>query len=150
MFLYNQLNYPQVPEELIDKPNFDVSEFSGQTDMYRWLPDMNNHLKTWLKENIPVPHNPAYHILLDGVPVHIDIARTRCINYVITSGGGVTYFTDSSGKSIMEFDTGEKRWHELNVSRYHGVKNIVGYRYAITLTPLDAVLEEKDWNYSKL
>lgn len=146
-------NFPAVPDSLIPSvESFSNSTFSGTTTDYQWYTGEYNDLTQWLADNLPFEHTVAFHTLVDGVPVHKDIARTKCYNYIIHAGGDAvsTDFYNDDRELIESYVIPERTWHSMPVDVFHGVSNIETKRYAITLTPVDSVIADpKDYNYDK-
>ncbi len=108
-------------------------------------------LTTWVTKNIPKKIN-AIHVQYfeDGTFFfpHVDLLRSKAINYVLATADATTSFYTPNGfdpvpNSVIEYDkiTLAKqfkiepyRWHELDVTTIHSVEDINGVRIAVTLS----------------
>lgn len=172
MFEYK--DYPQLPNKLItelldsvahridsgfsDKINLAVEEAYGKLidtnidGIAKMGMFTNDALTTWIKENITDTFN-AVHVqyFSNGTHFfpHVDLLRTRALNYLISSAGAQTvFYKNISNKeikpnTIISYDSIEPvntyeiepfRWHELCVDEIHSVENIQGTRIAITVS----------------
>jgi hypothetical protein len=86
---------------------------------------------------------------------HVDEIRVLALNYLISTGGGVTCTYDPIDEyknyivgpqmvfprericKVEEISIEEKRWHTLDVSKIHGVENLVGDRISVSISLLD-------------
>ena len=136
--MYRLLDMPRVPDNLIlpigkilEIENF----FGGYTDRYT-IHDCQPDLQQFLKKLFPEYKKFCYQTLQDNVPIHIDTGRTTAINYIVKSGGdrvSTAWYTDEFGDKIKEVVIKPKKWHELEVDKWHGVHGITDRRVAITV-----------------
>lgn len=127
-----------VPEELIlpveqvlELPNF----FTGETPNYT-IHEVQDDLREWLQKEFPDRTKFRYQTLTKTVPVHKDIGRTECINYIIDNGGQnvqTIWYEEDYVTPTHNVILPERTWHLLQVDYYHTVTNIQGRRFAITV-----------------
>lgn len=151
-------DFPKIPTHLIpDKKVLSEieNEFSGSTNRYCWYESQDRYpeLETWLKSVLPFNFIFAFHTLTEGVKIHKDISRTLCYNYIFEAGGEsvTTDFYTDDGELIQSALIPENTWHTLQVDIFHGVSNIKGMRYALTVTPEEYQIKDPaNYNYSVL
>lgn len=115
-------------------------------------------LLDWITENVASNHCGVHIQIIDGgeyVFPHIDMLRTRAWNYTIDTGDAETCFYEAKPEyahlpliprtyvpyervdKIQTFKIDPHRWHELDVSKIHGVENIKSPRLAISISFVD-------------
>jgi hypothetical protein len=116
MEFYKQLDWPQVPKELLNQINFNQKTSIILNHSKRYLKDNeeifaplwahadieSQDLKDWLLENITFPgQNNSFqqlrcqstHLTHCEMIPHVDMERTYAFNYYIDTGGENTYTT---------------------------------------------------------
>lgn len=117
--------------------------------------EVSDIVKEWVYKNIsPSPVYISIQSMFGGTTItpHIDEARSYAYNYVISDAGGITSFYQPTKEfshliaypqTIFTYDRLEliqeilikpNRWHYLNVSKIHGVRNIQPGQKRISLS----------------
>lgn len=143
-------NVPQVPSNLyltnpddikqldtmasIRRPTDPVPSWESGTvyTMYQ-APD---ELVSWVQTHFDFPVKVTYQLITGQVPIHKDVGRTKCWNYIIDAGGDdvvTRWWNDDKTKVIRAFVFPTDCWYELNVGINHDVANVTGTRIAITV-----------------
>jgi len=76
-----------------------------------------------------------YQCIGPSIPIHKDIARDTCFNYILNTGGDnvETVWYDDNYKEIHREYIEPNRWHQLKVDVLHTVEGITNKRYGITV-----------------
>lgn len=138
MIYFNYLDLPTVPEHLI-LPVEEVLEleniFGGETKNYT-IHECQDELRDYLKNLFPHRDTFRYQTLIHSIPVHKDRGRTTAINYLINTGGAdvqTIWYEEDYTTPTYRVVLSNRRWHEIQVDRYHTVTNIQQRRFAITI-----------------
>ena len=138
MIYFNYLDLPTVPEHLI-LPVEEVLEleniFGGETKNYT-IHECQDELRDYLKNLFPHRDTFRYQTLIHSIPVHKDRGRTTAINYLINTGGAdvqTIWYEEDYTTPTYRVVLSKRRWHEIQVDRYHTVTNIQQRRFAITI-----------------
>lgn len=112
-------------------------------------------LLDWVTKNVAPNHCGVHIQIIDGgeyVFPHIDMLRTQAWNYTIDTGDAETCFYEAKPEyahlpliprtyvpyervnKIKTFKIEPNRWHELDVSKIHGVEKIKSPRLAISVS----------------
>jgi hypothetical protein len=146
------LDLPHIPDELIEgydvilnHPVFVNQRNQESNTSFYSTRRLQEKLYWWLRrKDIAWPWqinkvNTQYQILSSDVPVHRDIGRTVAYNYILYPGGDnvVTNIYNVYKQVIESVCIEPFRWHRINVSKLHGVHNIVPglNRISITVNP---------------
>lgn len=149
---------PVFTDNTLGFPFEQSAEYYPDTAVFSFI-DAPNSLKEWVKENIgPYPVNIQIMDSGNYVMPHIDEIRTVALNYLITTGNGITCIYEPTEQykdyivgpqmvfpkerlvKVDEKTIDNKRWHTLDVTRIHGVENLNGSRVSITVSLLDRTL----------
>ncbi|MBI33463.1 MAG: hypothetical protein CMD98_06325 [Gammaproteobacteria bacterium] len=92
-------------------------------------------LKLWLMNTFPEGKSFNYQRIGDGLPVHTDVDRNECINYLIRPGGEQveTVWFDDNYQEIHRECIEPNRWHKLKVDVLHTVEGVTDKRLSITV-----------------
>ena len=103
----------------------------------------NKELIDWIDTNIPFKCNIQYQIMYHTLPIHVDVGEDLSIvmNYILRAGGPnvvTTVYADDYETPIQSLHIEECRWHQLDITRPHGVSGIISTepRVGIRMTPL--------------
>jgi hypothetical protein len=112
----------------------------------------------YITKNIAPNHCGVHIQVIDNgeyVFPHIDMLRNRAWNYTIDTGNAITSFYEAKTefsdlplvpRTYVPYERVNKkqsvvidshRWHELDVSKIHGVENVYGQRIAISISFVD-------------
>jgi hypothetical protein len=135
---YKFLDVPEIPEELI-LPLDEVLQleniFGGATNNYT-IHECQPELRDWLKSHFPDCTKFRYQTLIDEIPVHKDRGRDIAINYILDTGGDdvkTVWYEEDWTTATHDMIFPAKKWHEIDVSIYHGVSGLTSRRWAITV-----------------
>lgn len=171
MFEYK--DYPQVPRHIVesilekiekyplgfsDKINEAVANMYGEPlkieleGLAKMSMFSDNELTAWVKNNVSENFN-AVHVqyFSNGTYFfpHVDLLRTRALNYIIQTADAETVFysliddTEVRPNKMIPYESIKEEmrvlisplsWHELQVDKIHSVENIHGTRIAITVS----------------
>jgi len=129
---------PKIPEEIIET-NLSVIESGkkiypkkSETFCSWWLDDK---LEIFLQPYFNFPIEVRYQVIKNKLPIHTDIGRKFCYNYLIHLGGNNihTRWFDTENNEIESVVMGEKKWYWLDVSVPHDIDQWVDYRIAISV-----------------
>lgn len=131
---------PRLPTELINEIYRSI-ELHPITVRFRHNPSnykiysVNEKLESFLRPLFPEKYTLRIHVLKDKLAIHKDFGRTKAFNYIVDSGGpdAETCFHDDNFKLIEKHKIDKYRWHQIDVTRYHSVINMVEPRIAITI-----------------
>lgn len=111
-------------------------------------------VKDWVDNNIPFSCIPYIQVMSNGecVPPHIDESRSKAVNYLLETGGNATTTfykpkkefnnLDITPQIVIPYDRliitesqiiKDRCWHELIVTKIHGVENLSSNRISLTL-----------------
>lgn len=129
---------PKIPDELIET---DLGVIESGTRIYPRPSDtfcswsLDERLENFLQPYFDFPIQVRYQVIKNKIPVHVDIGRTFCFNYLIDSGGSnvSTRWFDQEGNIIEETVFEERQWYWLDVSVPHDVDSTVKQRVAISV-----------------
>lgn len=97
----------------------------------------NDDLRDYLKKEFPKTFSFGVQKILNGQKIHIDHKRNTVYNFIIETGGSdvtTCFWSDLQGSELLkEVKIEPMRWHKLNVTIPHSVKNITAERIAITV-----------------
>ena len=139
---FQYLNLPTLPQSLIAKLNFDVTEYSRKTESqvlesFLWSDDHNRDLDKWGKEFVGSDLYFAFQIMGRDVPIHKDQGSICKLNYILDPGGNnviTQWWADDKITMLQEVTLKTGRWHIFRSDVYHSVNNIEPgkSRFAIT------------------
>jgi hypothetical protein len=142
MELYTlQPNLPEIPEHLILKDpelirkipdNFPYPNPTYSTH------DVSPVLRIWLQKHFDFKFYVNYQVMYRQLPIHIDIDREVCYNYIIDTGGDnvkTRWYDDSQTTEIHSVVVPERVWHKLDVSKPHDISEVSRPRFSITVWP---------------
>jgi hypothetical protein len=153
MNLINQLDFPQIPEELLLSKQ-EVEEALTPVTLYHrdgtvysapWyhVYTCNDTLSAWIKNLLPFEVQYVEYIISDqAITLHKDIGRTRALNYILDTGGEqvTTEFFDDDENLLLQKVCEPHTWYDLNVGMYHRVAEPQDHaRFLISVTPKDGV-----------
>lgn len=78
----------------------------------------------------------TYQVIRNGIAIHKDIGRTEATNFVIHPGGDnviTEVYSGNLSKKYVSECIQPYKWHWLNVSMPHTVKNITDTRLSISV-----------------
>ena len=140
---------PPIPSRLyIVDPN-DIkklgSDWEGDNPVYSTY-RVSDELQTWVQSFFKLPIIVNYQIINGQIPIHKDIGRTKCWNYLIDVGGpnvATQWWNDDETEVIRSVVFRGHCWYSLNVGIKHNVTNVEGNRIAITVwqDPVDGSIE---------
>jgi hypothetical protein len=150
------LNFPQVPEELLDSFEDIIAKTSEllpktpqrQKEQLEYFQNkaIGQELDQWLHGIFKFKFYAKYQIIYRGIPIHTDKGayegdRKYAINYLLDLGGTnvITTVYDDDMKTVLQSECLElKRWHTIQVEKFHGVEGIEPekLRIALSVTPL--------------
>jgi hypothetical protein len=135
-------------ESVYGKLVTDNLELDGLAKMNMFTLD---ELTKWVQENIKDTFNAVHVQYFEGGTFffpHVDLLRSKAVNYLITTADATTSFYTPNGFTpepntviardrislTKRFKIEHNRWHELDVTLVHSVENINGVRIAVTLS----------------
>lgn len=134
------VNLPKVPDillpnvkDIIDSPRYTSIV---KNDLFQTR-QINDDLHDWLKKHISKDFTPRFQLIFNGHPIHKDISRKACYNYLLDTGGDnaqTIVFDETKTKIIKSLHIPLKTWYYLNTTLYHTVTNIKNIRVALSLT----------------
>jgi hypothetical protein len=147
------INFPNVPEELLESTNDILGKETRSVNTYEGdtLPISSGHkhagsitrkeisrdLKKWLQSVCSFPVDARYLILTSDAPIHRDPKyRPQAYNYIIQAGGNnvaTTVYNDDF-KILKSLVIPEKTWYCLNTEKLHGVQGILQNELRIVLS----------------
>lgn len=98
---------------------------------------VNDDLHDWLKHNMHMDFHPQFQLIYNGIPIHKDIARNSCYNYLLDTGGEnvkTIVYDESKLRILKALHIPLKTWYYLNTTLFHTVKNIETVRIALSLS----------------
>ena len=143
------VDLPQIPEEVIlpihDIINGKPHSVGDQPNGYDFFQVRvaNTELVDWINANLPFKCHIQYQVVYHTLPIHRDVGDNLSIvmNYILRSGGPnviTTIYEDDYTTPNTSLHIEERRWHQLDITRPHGVSGILPDepRVAIRATPL--------------
>jgi len=135
------LDLPHVPDNLvisIDQLASRRDFFPGNLSLhYKQYELLNEELTDVISKIFPFRIKATYQLITEGFHIHRDKGRTEAFNYLINTGNATTRIYAEDRKTVLvEKNIELFRWHYLNVSKFHEVKNISNKRVSISVTPL--------------
>jgi hypothetical protein len=144
MLHHKKLDWPQVPQEIEEEcinyatvARTQWIEAKSDNNIGYSQFDAPNSLKTWVKENIPLPHHytvilQQYHKVTGGNK-HIDKIRTETHNYLLLPNNAISAWYNPSGQLIERVQYKIREWYWHDSSTTHQVTNIDSTRLAISV-----------------
>ena len=131
---------PELPEVLVKEIrdtvilNSNAFRFTDYKD-YRIYPIRDIALKRYLQSLFPEDYYFMVQVIGKNINIHKDIGRTSTFNYIIDAGGDnvETCFYNNKKNLIEKHIIKEHRWHRLDVTAFHDVKNVKNKRIALTV-----------------
>ena len=95
----------------------------------------NEKLELFLRPFFHEGYTLRIHVLKDKLAIHKDFGRKKAFNYIIASGGPdvETCFYADNFKLIEKHKIDMFRWHQMDVTTYHSVINMIEPRIALTI-----------------
>lgn len=145
---------PVFTDRILGVPFEDASKYYPDTAKFSFI-DPPDSLVLWVHEHIGL-YSVNIQIMEHGnyVMPHIDEIRKVALNYLITTGSGITciyepiaeYANYIVGPQMVfppnrivktdKISIDEKRWHTLDVSKIHGVENLTSKRISVSVSLL--------------
>jgi hypothetical protein len=143
--------YPNIEIGLGISPK-EAENISGMCIMTMFQSD---EVTNWIRKNITDSFMAVHIQSFDHGSLffpHIDLVRTKALNYLIESGDAdtlffepleefknlipqpSTYIPHNRIKEIKKIKIETNRWHQLDVNKIHNVENIKSRRLAITVS----------------
>ena len=131
---------PPVPERLYHLLLYDVgkleeSDWEGDQSIYSTY-HVQEELQTWVQSYFDFPVIVNYQVIDKQVPIHRDVDRILCWNYLIKTGGPkvtTRWWNDDETEVVQSVVFRPHCWYELNVKQKHDVIDVEGHRVAITV-----------------
>ena len=126
---------PPIPDDLLEPLDVIISRQSMTPNNYVQNKKVSMELFDWLTKTFNRPIIAYYQVMHNDIDPHVDRKRTKAINYLIQTGGenATTFIYKQKAKpgpykgtvtveesKILELN----RWHSIDVTRIHAVKNI--------------------------
>lgn len=144
------VNIDLAVEQVYGKLVTDDLDLDGLAKMNMFTLDS---LTAWAHANIKEPFSAVHVQYFEGGTFffpHVDLLRSKAVNYLITTADATTSFYTPNGFTpepntviarekislTKQFRIDHNRWHELDVTLVHSVENINGTRIAVTLSVL--------------
>lgn len=135
---------PQVPEYLIETDFEVVKTFQPyspveleELDLYFLRKNPDIRLVEFLQPyfDFDVTDRIFYQYIGKNLGVHKDFSRKSCFNYIINKGGDnvITSWYDEDLNKLYDEIIPEKVWHKIYVDINHGVENVIGKRFSLTV-----------------
>ena len=141
---FKYVDLPEIPRHLI----LDISEIEKQENVFTLKKffykkyEISNELNLYLKDIFNFEFVAQYQVIRNYIPIHKDIGRTECFNYLLDNGGessSLDIYEDDKQTKILSEKIDNFKWHWINVSKYHGVSGLTNKpRYSITVTPANS------------
>ena len=139
---FRYLDLPTLPQFLIAKLNFNVTEYTRKTpskvpDSFLWSDDHNRELDQWGKEFIGSDFYFAFQIMCKDVPIHKDQGSICKLNYILDPGGNnvtTQWWADDQITMLQEVTIETERWHIFRSDVYHSVNNVEPGRSRFAIT----------------
>jgi len=150
------LDFPQVPKELLESVEDIIAKPAELLPMtpqrqkqqleYFQNKTISDQLYHWLKGVFKFKFYAKYQVIHRGIPIHTDKGayegdRRYAMNYLLDQGGSnvITTVYDDDQQTVLQTECLElKRWHTIQVEKFHGVEGIEPgkLRVALSVTPL--------------
>ena len=126
---------PPIPDDLLEPIDVIISRQSMTPNNYVQNKKISMELFDWLTKTFNKPIIAYYQVMLNDIDPHVDRKRTKAINYLIQTGGenATTIIYKEKAKpgpykgkvTVAESKILKlKRWHSIDVTSIHSVKNI--------------------------
>lgn len=142
MKYWRELDLPTIPNNLLLNDVEDIlqidNNFSTHGKEGYTLHNAPVELSEYIQSFFDKPVKVRYQVIT-SVPLHTDLNRSTCFNYLINSGGPSVKTqwwrteNDQPKEMLDEIIFPENKWFELNVSIPHVVKDIKENRVAVTV-----------------
>lgn len=120
--LYKQLEGVTFTSSYHDVPYMIVE---GSSSLYQAARDTFNNVHVYV----------GIQIIMGDLPIHVDINayKTNKYNYLIELGGNdvVTSFFDEQDRLVEQTVIEKERWHFIDVTKKHSVKNVTSRRLSL-------------------
>jgi hypothetical protein len=134
------VNLPKIPDILLPKVQdiIDSPRYPSiiKHDLFQTR-QVNDSLLEWLSKHVHVDFTPRFQLMYNGHPIHKDVSRKACYNYLLDTGGDnakTIVFDESKTKVIKSLHIPVKTWYYLNTTLFHTVTHITTVRVALSLT----------------
>lgn len=128
---YHYVNLPRLPNEIIEKINFNFDEYSapitrGEPGIYTWSDSFNQEVNAWCQANICADVYWAFQIIRGDLDAHKDIGTKTKFVYLLETGGDQvsTRWFDDDHNLVDSIVLEAHRWHILKVDAYHDVVGV--------------------------
>ena len=132
MDLIQQLDFPLVPDELIES----IDSILAKPDFVRDQKKITDQLFEYLESIFVRPISARYICCKNGLPPHHDESgRTFAYNFILDTGGRnvVTRVYDDELKIVQEIICQPKNWYKIPTAEWHSVHGIDEETEAMTL-----------------
>lgn len=137
---FKYVDYPDIPAGMFKdlaeiESGYNVSS-TPQFEFYKVF-TVSDELNLFLKSIFQFEFVANIHVMRPGFPIHKDRKRKECINYLLSTGGDNTklsIYDEDKKTEIFSEHIPIKKWHWIDVSKFHGVSGIEYPRYALTIS----------------
>lgn len=137
------LKFPRVPDEILDKVNWNINEYCHHGDRgdilttYKWSDDFNKDINKWCQENICDSLYFGFMIITGDLDIHKDPVTKAKFNYVLDPGGSdvrTEFYAEDRATLIQSEHIPPHTWCLLKTDEWHRVTGVEPGRTRFVIT----------------